>query len=185
VASAFLPFLPMLPLQILVLNLLYDISQLSIPFDRMDDDYLRKPRKWDASDIGRFMVWIGPVSSIFDITTFLLLWYVFGANSNAHQSFFQSGWFVESLLTQTLIVHMIRTKRIPFLQSVAAAPVLGLTTAIIAIGLLVPYTGLGAKIGMVPLPPVYFAWIALTVLTYCVLTQAVKLLYIRRYGRWL
>ena len=185
VASAFLPFLPMLPLQILVLNLLYDISQLSIPFDRMDDEYLRKPRKWDASDIGRFMVWIGPVSSIFDITTFLLLWYVFGANGPAHQSFFQSGWFVESLLTQTLIVHMIRTKRIPFLQSVAAAPVLGLTTAIIAIGLLLPYTGLGAKIGMMPLPPVYFAWIALTVLTYCVLTQAVKLLYIRRYGRWL
>jgi len=185
VASAFLPFLPMLPLQILVLNLLYDISQLSIPFDRMDDEYLRKPRKWDASDIGRFMVWIGPVSSIFDITTFLLLWYVFGANGPAHQSFFQSGWFVESLLTQTLIVHMIRTKRIPFLQSVAAAPVLGLTTAIIAIGLLLPYTGLGAKIGMMPLPPVYFAWIALTVLTYCVLTQLVKLLYIRRYGRWL
>src|SRR5215472_14999978 len=93
VASSFLPFLPMLPLQILVLNLLYDISQLSIPFDRMDDEYLRKPRKWDASDIGRFMVWIGPVSSIFDITTFLLLWYVFGANGDAHQSFFQSGWF--------------------------------------------------------------------------------------------
>ena len=185
VASAFLPFLPMLPLQILVLNLLYDISQLSIPFDRMDDEYLRKPRKWDASDIGRFMVWIGPVSSIFDITTFLLLWYVFGANSTEHQSFFQSGWFVESLLTQTLIVHMIRTKRIPFLQSVAAAPVLGLTTAIIVIGLLVPFTGVGTKIGMMPLPPVYFAWIALTVLTYCVLTQLVKLVYIRRYGRWL
>jgi Mg2+-importing ATPase len=185
VASAFLPFLPMLPLQILVLNLLYDISQLSIPFDRMDDEYLRKPRKWDASDIGRFMVWIGPVSSIFDITTFLLLWYVFGANGPEHQSFFQSGWFVESLLTQTLIVHMIRTKRIPFLQSVAAAPVLGLTTAIIAIGLIIPYTGLGTKIGMMPLPPVYFAWIGLTVLTYCVLTQLVKLVYIRRYGRWL
>ncbi|MFC4765636.1 magnesium-translocating P-type ATPase [Dyella koreensis] len=185
VASAFLPFLPMLPLQILVLNLLYDISQLSIPFDRMDDDYLRKPRKWDASDIGRFMVWIGPVSSIFDITTFLLLWYVFGANSTDHQSFFQSGWFVESLLTQTLIVHMIRTKRIPFLQSVAAAPVLALTTAIIILGMLVPYSGLGAKIGMEPLPGVYYVWLAATVLTYCVLTQLVKLIYIRRYGRWL
>ncbi|HEX7732574.1 MAG TPA: magnesium-translocating P-type ATPase, partial [Rhodanobacter sp.] len=153
VASAFLPFLPMLPLQILVLNLLYDISQLSIPFDRMDDEYLRKPRKWDASDIGRFMVWIGPVSSIFDMTTFWLMWHVFGANSPAHQALFQSGWFIESLLTQTLIVHMIRTRRIPFLQSAAAAPVLGLTTAIIAIGMLIPYTGLGAKIGMLPLPP--------------------------------
>ncbi len=185
IASAFLPFLPMLPLQILVLNLLYDISQLSIPFDRMDDEYLRKPRKWDASDIGRFMVWIGPVSSIFDVTTFLLLWYVFGANSNEHQAFFQSGWFIESLLTQTLIVHMIRTRKIPFLQSVAAAPVLALTTAIIIIGMLVPYMGIGAKIGMVALPGVYFGWLVLTVLTYCVLTQLMKLVYIRRYGRWL
>jgi Mg2+-importing ATPase len=185
VASAFLPFLPMLPLQILVLNLLYDISQLSIPFDRMDDEYLRKPRKWDASDIGRFMVWIGPVSSIFDITTFLLLWHVFGANSVAHQSFFQSGWFIESLLTQTLIVHMIRTRRIPFLQSIASAPVLALTSAIILIGLFVPFTGLGAKIGMVTLPPAFFGWVALTVLTYGVLTQLMKLVYIRRYGRWL
>jgi len=185
VASAFLPFLPMLPLQILVLNLLYDISQLSIPFDRMDDDYLRKPRKWDASDIGRFMVWIGPVSSVFDMTTFWLMWHVFGASSAAHQALFQSGWFIESLLTQTLIVHMIRTRRIPFLQSSAAAPVLGLTTAIIAIGMLIPYTGLGAKLDMLPLPGVYFAWVAATVLTYCVLTQLVKLLYMRRYGRWL
>ncbi|TAL75891.1 MAG: magnesium-translocating P-type ATPase [Rhodanobacter sp.] len=185
VASAFLPFLPMLPLQILVLNLLYDISQLSIPFDRMDDDYLRKPRKWDASDIGRFMVWIGPVSSIFDITTFWLMWHVFDANSSTHQALFQSGWFVESLLTQTLIVHMIRTRRIPFLQSAAAAPVLGLTTAIIAIGIAIPYLDIGAKLGMLPLPPAFFAWIAATVLTYCVLTQLVKMLYMRRYGRWL
>ncbi|EIL98862.1 magnesium-translocating P-type ATPase [Rhodanobacter thiooxydans] len=185
VASAFLPFLPMLPLQILVLNLLYDISQLSIPFDRMDEEYLRKPRKWDASDIGRFMVWIGPVSSIFDITTFLLLWHVFGANSVDHQSFFQSGWFIESLLTQTLIVHMIRTRRIPFLQSIASAPVLALTSAIILVGLFVPFTGLGAKIGMVALPPAFFGWVALTVLTYGVLTQLMKLVYIRRYGRWL
>ncbi|WP_449426724.1 magnesium-translocating P-type ATPase [Rhodanobacter umsongensis] len=185
IASAFLPFLPMLPLQILVLNLLYDISQLSIPFDRMDEDYLRKPRKWDAGDIGRFMVWIGPASSVFDMTTFLLLWYVFGANSVAHQSLFQSGWFIESLLTQTLVVHMIRTRKIPFLQSSAAAPVLGLTTAIIVIGMLLPYTAVGAKIGMMEMPPVYFAWLALTVVAYCALTQLVKVVYTRRYGRWL
>jgi len=185
VASAFLPFLPMLPLQILVQNLLYDISQLSIPFDRMDEEYLSKPRKWDAGDIGRFMVWIGPVSSIFDITTFWLMWHYFGANSPAHQSLFQSGWFIEGLLSQTLIVHMIRTRRIPFLQSVAAAPVLGLTLAIIVIGMLIPYSALGAKIGMVPLPPVYFAWLAVTLVSYCVLTQLMKLIYIRRYGRWL
>ena len=185
IASAFLPFLPMLPLQILVQNLLYDLSQLSIPFDRMDEEYLRKPRKWDASDIGRFMVWIGPVSSIFDITTFYLMWHYFGANSVEHQSLFQSGWFIEGLLSQTLIVHMIRTRRVPFLQSVAAAPVLALTTAIIIIGMLIPFSGIGAKIGMVPLPPVYFAWLALTLLCYCGLTQLMKVIYIRRYGRWL
>ena len=182
VASA---FLPMLPLQLLVLDLLYHTSQLSIPFDRMDEEYLRKPRKWDASDIGRFMVWIGPVSSIFDITTYWLLWHVFGANSPEHQAFFQTGWFVESLLTQTLIVHMIRTRKIPFLQSIASAPVLALTVAAILVGMALPFTVLGAKFGMVALPPVYFGWVALTVFTYCVLTQLMKLLYMRRYGRWL
>ena len=187
IASFFLPFLPMLPLQILVLNLLYDISQLSIPFDRMDEEYVRRPRKWDAGDIGRFMVWIGPTSSVFDITTFALLWFLFGANSvaPAHQAFFQSGWFVESLLTQTLVVHMIRTRRIPFLQSAASAPVLGLTTAIIAIGLAIPYTVLGHKLGMVELPLEYFGWLAATVVAYCALTQFVKVLYTRRYRRWL
>ncbi|MGH8147178.1 MAG: magnesium-translocating P-type ATPase [Rhodanobacteraceae bacterium] len=185
IASIFLPFLPMLPLQILVLNLLYDISQLSIPFDRMDEEYVRKPRKWDASDISRFMIRIGPTSSLFDITTFLLLWFWFGANSVAHQSLFQSGWFVESLLTQTLVVHMIRTRRIPFLQSSAAAPVLGLTTAIIAIGIALPYTALGRHLGMVELPLEYFGWLAATVVAYCVLTQFVKVIYMRRFARWL
>ena len=185
VASAFLPFLPLLPLQILVLNLLYDVSQLSIPFDRMDEEYVSKPRKWDAGDIGRFMVWVGPASSVFDMTTFALLWYVFGANTPAHQSLFQSGWFIESLLTQTLVVHMIRTRKIPFLQSAAAAPVLGLTTAIIVLGMLIPYTAIGAKLGMMAMPPVYFAWLGATVLAYCALTQMVKVIYMRRYGRWL
>jgi len=185
IASIFLPFLPMLPLQILVLNLLYDISQLSIPFDRMDEEYVRKPRKWDAGDLKRFMFWVGPTSSIFDITTFALLWYWFGANAPAHQAFFQSGWFVESLLTQTLIVHMIRTRRIPFVQSAASAPVLGLTTAIIAIGIAIPYTVLGRHLGMVELPLEYFGWLAATLIAYCVLAQFVKVLYMRRFGRWL
>jgi Mg2+-importing ATPase len=122
---------------------------------------------------------------VFDITTFALLWFVFGANSPAHQAFFQSGWFIESLLTQTLVVHMIRTRRIPFLQSAAAAPVLGLTTAIIVIGMVIPFTVVGTKLGMVRMPLEYFGWLSLTVLAYCALTQAVKTLYMRRYGRWL
>ncbi|HEX5960585.1 MAG TPA: magnesium-translocating P-type ATPase [Rhodanobacteraceae bacterium] len=186
IASIFLPFLPMLPLQILVLNLLYDISQLSIPFDRMDEEYIRKPRKWDAGDIGRFMRWMGPTSSLFDLATFALLWFWFGANSVAHQAFFQSGWFVESLTTQTLIVHMIRTRRIPFLQSVASAPVLALTGAIIAIGIAIPYSALGRYLGMVQLPLQYFGWLVATVVAYFVLAQCVKVLYINRYQqRWL
>ena len=185
IASAFLPFLPMLPLQLLVQNLLYDLSQLSIPFDRMDEEYLRKPQRWDAGDIGRFMVRIGPISSIFDVTTFLLMWHVFGANSPEHAGLFQAGWFVEGLLSQTLVVHMIRTRRIPFVQSWAAAPVLSLTAAIMVVGVAVPFTPIGARLGMVAPPPAYFAWLALTLLGYCALTQLAKTYYIRRYGRWL
>ena len=119
VASVFLPFLPMMPIQLLTQNLLYDISQVSIPWDDVDKDFLKQPRKWDAGGIARFMVFIGPISSIFDILTFILMWHVFGANSIANQSLFQSGWFVVGLLTQTLIVHMIRTQHIP---SFRAAP---------------------------------------------------------------
>ncbi|WP_448334268.1 cation transporting ATPase C-terminal domain-containing protein, partial [Streptomyces sp. DSM 41534] len=127
VASAFIPFLPMLAIHLLIQNLLYDISQLALPWDRMDKECLLKPRKWDAGNIGRFMIWMGPTSSIFDITTFAVMWYVFAANSPEMQSLFQSGWFVESLLSQTLVVHMLRTRKIPFIQSTAALPVL-LTT---------------------------------------------------------
>jgi Mg2+-importing ATPase len=185
IASAFLPFLPMLPLQILVQNLLYDISQLSIPFDRMDEEYLRRPRKWDAGDIGRFMVRIGPVSSIFDLTTFALMWWMFGANSAGHQSLFQTGWFIEGLLSQTLIVHLIRTRKIPFVQSIASAPVMALTVAIMGVGVLIPFTVLGAKLGMSAPPLLYFAWLAGTLVCYWVLTQVVKRVYMRRYGSWL
>ena len=129
VASIFLPFLPMLPIQLLVQNLLYDISQVSIPWDDVDADFLKQPRKWDAGGIARFMVFIGPISSIFDIVTFLVMWNVFGANTAGKQSLFQSGWFVVGLLTQTLIVHMIRTQHIPFIQSRAATPVILLTAS--------------------------------------------------------
>jgi len=185
VASAFLPFLPMLPIQLLTNNLLYDFSQTSIPWDDMDPEYIRVPRQWRADDIGRFMVFIGPISSIFDIVTFLVMWYVFKANSPASQSLFQSGWFIESLLTQTLIVHMIRTARIPFVQSRATWPVLLLTAAIMACGLLLPFVALGAKLKLVPLPGSYFLWLAGILLSYSVLTQIVKGWYVRRFGSWL
>jgi len=185
IASIFLPFLPMLPIQLLVQNLLYDISQVSIPWDDVDKDYLKRPRKWDASGIARFMVYIGPISSIFDIVTFLVMWHVFLANSPDRQTLFQSGWFVEGLLTQTLIVHMIRTQHIPFIESRAATPVILLTASIMAFGIYLPFTSLGAHLGMVPLPLSYFLWLAGILLSYCALTQLVKRIYIRQFKQWL
>lgn len=184
-ASAFLPFLPMLPIHLLIQNLLYDVSQVTIPFDDVDREYLLKPRKWDASDLKRFMICIGPISSIFDIVTFLVMWYVFRCVSPDMQSLFQSGWFIEGLLSQTLIVHMIRTRKIPFLQSRASLPVMLTTFGIMAVGILLPFTPLGASVGFVPLPGRYFLWLAGILLSYCVLTQVVKGWYLRRFHRWL
>ena len=185
VASAFIPFLPMLPVQLLVLNLLYDFSQLSLPWDRMDAEFLRIPRKWDTTGIARFMVWIGPISSVFDITTFLLLWFVFHAKAPGGEAIFQSGWFIESLLSQTLIVHMIRTEKIPFLQSRAAVPVLLLTSVIMGIGLYLPYSTLGSAVSLVRVPAAFFGWLVVTLLAYGALTQFVKTWYIRRFHAWL
>ena len=185
IASIFLPFLPMLPIQLLVQNLLYDVSQVSIPWDDVDADYLKQPRKWDANGIARFMVFIGPISSVFDVVTFLVMWNVFHANTVVKQSLFQSGWFVVGLLTQTLIVHMIRTQHIPFIQSRAATPVITLTASIMAFGIYLPFSPVGEHLGMVPLPPAYFIWLAGILSSYCLLTQIVKTIYIRRFGQWL
>jgi Mg2+-importing ATPase len=184
-ASALLPFLPMLPIQILINNLLYDVSQISIPWDKMDEDYIVEPRKWDAGGISKFMIYIGPISSIFDYATFAVLWYVFKANSTAHQSLFQTGWFVESLLSQTLIVHMIRTRKIPFIQSWATAPVVALTSAIMVIAMLLPFSPFAAALKMVPLPMSFFPWLLGILLTYCLLTQFVKNWFINKFQHWL
>jgi Mg2+-importing ATPase len=185
VASAFLPFLPMLPLMLLVQNLLYDLSQTAIPFDRVDEDYLEKPRPWLVGDIGRFMLFLGPISSIFDMTTFALLYYVFQANTVAAQALFQSGWFVEGLLSQTLIIHLIRTSKVPFLQSTAAAPLLLLSLLVMGLGVAVPFSPLGETLGLVPLSWSYFPWLVATLMCYSVLVQFVKHWYIRRFGTWL
>ncbi|UYZ84087.1 magnesium-translocating P-type ATPase [Entomomonas sp. E2T0] len=184
VASAFLPFLPMLAIHLLIQNLMYDISQLSLPWDKMDKEFLRKPRKWDAKNIGRFMLWIGPTSSIFDITTFALMWYVFAANTPELQSLFQSGWFIEGLLSQTLVVHMLRTQKIPFVQSTAALPVLLMTGLVMAIGIYIPFSPLGAMVGLQPLPWEYFPWLVGTLVCYCLVAQTMKVIYIRRFGQW-
>ena len=185
VASAFIPFLPMLAIHLLIQNLMYDISQLSLPWDRMDKEFLAKPRKWDARNIRRFMLWIGPTSSIFDITTFAVMWFVFAANKPELQSLFQSGWFIEGLLSQTLVVHMLRTQKIPFIQSVAALPVLLMTGLVCVLGIYLPFSPLGTMIGLQPLPWEYFPWLAGILLSYCLLAQSMKLFYIRRFGQWL
>jgi Mg2+-importing ATPase len=184
-ASAFLPFLPMLPVQILTQNLLYDISQVSIPWDRMDPEFIEKPQKWNASGINRFMLFIGPISSIFDYATFAVLYFVFKANSPAQQSLFQSGWFVEGLLSQTLIIHMIRTRKIPFIQSWATFPVVALTTLVMAVAVLIPFSPFAEVLRMQPLPLSYFPWLAGILFCYCLLTQLVKTWFIRKFKYWL
>lgn len=182
VASAFLPFLPMLPVQLLLQNLIYDISQTVIPFDNVDHEFIEKPQRWDSANLRRFMIFFGPISSIFDILTFLVMWNVFGANSIAGESLFQSGWFVEGLLTQTLIVHMIRTKKIPFIQSTAAWPILLMTLSVVTIGVVIPMSSIAHMVGMQALPIGYFLFLVLAVSGYMILTQTLKGFYIRRFG---
>lgn len=184
-ASAFLPFLPMLPIHLLIQNLLYDISQTTIPFDRMDSEYLRRPRIWDSGDLSRFMIWIGPISSIFDIVTYMVMWWVFKCQGPETEALFQSSWFVEGLLSQTLIVHMIRTRKVPFVQSCASWPVMLMTFSIMAIGICVPFTSFGSSIGLVPLPWSYFPWLVCILLSYCILAQWLKTKYIRVFNCWL
>jgi P-type Mg2+ transporter len=182
IASAFIPFLPMLPIHLLVQNLLYDFSQIAIPFDNVDDELLRDPQRWNPGSIGRFMIFFGPISSVFDITTFVVMWFVFAANTPSKQTLFQSAWFVEGLLTQTLIVHMIRTPKIPFLQSRASAPLLAATTAIIAVGIFLPLGPFAHYFKLQTLPGAYFPILAAIVLGYMTLTQLVKGFYERRFG---
>ncbi|MBC1430883.1 magnesium-translocating P-type ATPase [Listeria seeligeri] len=185
IASAFIPFLPMLSLHLLLQNLLYDSSQLTLPWDKMDRSFLKKPHAWEQKGMLRFILCIGPVSSIFDIATFLIMWFVFSANTVAEQALFHSGWFVVGLLTQTLVVHMIRTEKIPFIQSRATAPVMISTLIVMSLGLIIPFTGFGHSIGFVSLPGSYFPWLVLVLVGYMATMQVVKTLYIRKFREWI
>lgn len=200
VASAFLPFLPMEAMHLILLNLIYDLSCTAIPWDNVDRAFLKKPRKWDASSVSKFMLWIGPTSSVFDITTYLLMYFVICPMVTGGQLFhqitdpalqalyiatFQAGWFVESMWSQTLVIHMIRTPKIPFVQSRASAPVTLLTFAGSIAVTLIPFTPVGAALQLAALPPVYFAWLALTVGCYMVLATVMKKLYVKKYGELL
>lgn len=185
IASAFIPFLPMLSLHLLLQNLLYDSSQLTLPWDKMDRSFLKKPHAWEQKGMLRFILCIGPVSSIFDIATFLIMWFVFSANTVAEQALFHSGWFVVGLLTQTLVVHMIRTEKIPFIQSRATAPVMISTLIVMSLGLIIPFTGFGHSIRFVSLPGSYFPWLVLVLVGYMATMQVVKTLYIRKFREWI
>jgi Mg2+-importing ATPase len=185
VASALLPFIPMIPLVVLVQNLAYDLSMLTLPWDNVDAEYLKKPRRWETRSLSQFMIRIGPISSIFDITTFALMWFVFAANSPEHAALFQSGWFVESIISQTLIVHMIRTRRVPFIQSRASLSVTLATAAVCLFGLVLPFTGWGQSLGLVALPWTYFPWLVATLAAYCFLTQFLKNRFVKRFGTWI
>ncbi|XZW38114.1 magnesium-translocating P-type ATPase [Acinetobacter baumannii] len=182
IASAFIPFLPMLPIHLLIQNLLYDVSQIVIPFDNVDEELIAKPQRWQPEEVGRFMLVFGPISSIFDMITFGLMWFVFSANTPEHQTLFQSGWFVVGLLTQTLIVHMIRTAQIPFIQSCAATPLLIMTAVIMCIGIFLPMGPLASYLKLQALPLSYFLYLPVILGAYMCVTQWVKKIYIRRYG---
>ena len=179
-ASVFLPFLPMLPIQVLINNLLYDFSQTTIPTDEVDADWLTKPRKWEIGEIQRFILFIGPISSIFDYLTFFIMLYLF--NSWQNPALFHTGWFVESIFTQTLIIHIIRTNKIPFIESRASWPLITTSLIIVAVGAWLTVSPLADTLGFVALPPLYWLLLAIMLLCYMILTQLVKTWFIRRFG---
>ena len=181
-ASAWLPFLPMAPVQVLTNNLLYDFSQTAIPTDNVDEEYLTKPRRWEIRNIAHFVLFIGPISSIFDYTTYFMMYYLFNANTVARASLFQTGWFVESLLSQTLIIHIIRTRRIPFIESRASVPLILTSLIICAVGVWLPFSPFARGLGFTALPPLYWPIVALMLITYLSLTHVMKVWFHRRFG---
>ncbi|MFA6548237.1 MAG: magnesium-translocating P-type ATPase [Candidatus Magasanikbacteria bacterium] len=178
-ASIFLPFLPMLPIQILTNNLLYDVSQTAIPTDNIDPEFLKKPRRWEIKLIKKFILFIGPISSIFDFATYGVMWFVFKAYINP--SLFQTGWFVESLVSQTLIIYIIRTNKIPFLQSWPSKALLITTLAIVGLGCYLPFSPLATTLKMTPLPFLYWIILSIMIVIYFILTQTIKTWFNRRY----
>lgn len=177
-ASIFLPFLPMLPIQILLNNFLYDLSQVAIPSDEVDREYLLKSRPWNVNYIKKFMIVIGPVSSLFDYITFGTLWFIF----HAPAPFFQTGWFLESLCTQTLVIHIIRTGKVPFIESKPSQFLIFTSIYIITLGLMIPFLPFGKYFGFVTPPPTYFIALIAIVGLYVFMVQVVKSWFIKKYG---
>ncbi len=177
-ASLFIPFLPMLPIQILLNNFLYDLSQVAIPSDNVDEEFMERSRPWNVSYIKKYMLIIGPISSLFDFATFGVLLFLFRAKPDV----FQTGWFLESLCTQTLVIHIIRTGKIPFIQSRASSFLVFTSIYIVTIGLVIPFLPLGKYFGFVQTPPAYFAALLLIVGAYLVSVHFVKVWFIRKFG---
>ena len=184
-ASIFLPFLPMLPVQILTQNLLCDFSQMGMPFDKTDEEYIKKPRKWEAKSIRSFMAYMGPLSSVFDILCFVVMWWVIGANTMELSPLFQSGWFVFGTVSQVLVIHIIRTGKIPFLQSRSSVPLLISTAMVAIVSIAIGFSRFAIGIDMTPLPLSFAPWLALILAGYFLACQWIKRFYIRRYGEWL
>ena len=185
VASIFLPFLPMLPVQILTQNLLCDFSQMGIPFDRVDKEYMKKPRKWETRSIKSFMAFLGPLSSIFDILCYAVMWWAIGANRAELSPLFQCGWFVFGTVSQVLVIHMIRTSKLPFLQSKPSMPLFLSTFLVMAVTLAVGFTDLAIGLDMQRLPFAFIPWLAALLAGYLLCVQLVKRLYVHRYGEWM
>jgi Mg2+-importing ATPase len=179
-ASIFLPFVPMLPIQVLTNNLLYDFSQTAIPSDSVDAEWLEQPHKWAIGEIRRFIFFIGPISSIFDYLTFALMLFVF--KSAANPALFHTAWFVESLFTQTLIIHVIRTNRLPFIQSKPSKALLVTSLIIVAVGAALPFSPLAGVLGFVALPPTFWLFLVGMMVAYILLTQVVKTWFYKRFG---
>ena len=180
-ASAFLPFLPMAPIQVLTNNLLYDFSQVPIPADAVDEEQVTRPHPWNIEEIRRFILFVGPISSVFDYTTFFVMLWVFNCWDPSRASLFQTGWFVESLMTQTLIIHVIRTNKIPFLQSRASMGLTLTTLSIMALGMWLPYSPASSALGLTHLPNLYWPILMLTLLSYMALTQIIKVWLLRKH----
>jgi len=181
-ASLLLPFLPMRPIQILLNNFLYDISQISLSTDSVDDEYINNPRPWNIESIKKFMIFIGPISSLFDYLTFAVMWFVFGATTPAQQALFNTGWFLESLASQTLVIYIIRTNRIPFIQSNPSKPLVITTLLVLAFAFIFANSGLGAIMGFTPLPWQFFVILFFMLVTYLALVQTVKSWFLKKYG---
>lgn len=197
VSGIFLPFLPMAPIHLIVLNLVYDLSCIALPFDNVDEDFLKHPHKWEAQSITRFMIWMGPISSVFDILTFILLYfvivpmatgqaYVHGAESaTGFIILFQTGWFIESMWSQTMVIHMLRSAKLPFLQSRPSWFVLGTSMLAASFVTFLPYSSIAGLLHLIPLKPIYFLFLLLIIVLYMISVTVVKRIYIKKFKSWL